>query len=191
MRKLTPRDLWPNAVYEKARDEYRAKLIALKRPRRVALGDRVTLVFENRETVRFQVQEMLRAEGIASPEGIQAELDAYNSLVPGDGELSATLMIDIGEEAEIRDLLERLVGIEETLVLAAGGREVRARFEEGRSDGSRVSAVQFVRFPLGPEDLRALLEASEAKLALRHPSYRAEAALRGETLAALKADLKA
>ncbi len=189
MKKLTRADIWPNPVYERTRDEFRATLVKAKAPRRVEIGDSVTLIFENRDTVKFQIQEMLRVEGITSPEGVQAEIDVYNGLVSGDGELSATLMIDVTEEARIPVMLNRLVGIEETLWLCFEGREVRARFEEGRSDGARVSAVQFVRFPLGPADREAFERAREATLELRHPAYRASARLGPETLASLRQDL--
>ncbi|MHB8416783.1 MAG: DUF3501 family protein [Myxococcales bacterium] len=189
MKKLTPEDLWPNAVYEKARDEFRARLIALKGPRRVALGDSVTVLFENRDTVKFQLQEMLRAEGISSPEGVQAELDAYNDLVPGAGELSATLMIDVTRESEIAPMLQRLVGVEEALWLCFAGHELRAQFQAGRSDGERISAVQFIRFELGPAERAAFETAGTAQLELRHAAYAASATLSGETLASLRRDL--
>src|SRR5579863_5885270 len=128
MQKLTLKDIWPIPIYEKARDEFRARVVALKKPRRVELGDSVTLIFENRDTVKFQIQEMVRVENISSPAGVQAEVDVYNSLVPGDGELSATLMIDVTDEAQIPVVLNRLIGIEEHLYLrCAGGGALRSR----------------------------------------------------------------
>ncbi len=188
MQKLTEKDLWPAPVYEKTRDEYRARIIALKAPRRVQLGDSVTLLFENRDTVKFQVQEMLRAEHLETPEGIQAELDVYNGLLPGEGELSATLMIDVTEEKEIPVMLNKLVGLEEALCLVFGAHEIAASFEQGRSDGARVSAVQFVRFPLGAAR-RDFGSASPVALELRHPAYRVRTALAPPTLASLRQDL--
>jgi hypothetical protein len=190
MQKLTAKDIWPNAIYEKARAESRARLSALKKPRRVELGDSVTLLFENRDTVKDQIQEMARVEHITSPEGIQAELDVYNGLIPGESELSATLMIEITDEARIPVVLNELLGLEEQLFLRVGGSEVRARFEEGRSDGARISAVQFVRFGLSPEQRREFLAANVASLELRHPNYQAKRALEGETLASLQRDLE-
>jgi hypothetical protein len=190
MQKLTAKDIWPKAVYEKARDEFRARLAALKKTRRVELGDSVTLLFENRDTVKFQIQEMARVENISSPEGLQAEIDTYNSLVPGEGELSATLMIEITDEAKIPVVLNKLLGLEEQLFLRFAASEVRAKFEEGRSDGARVSAVQFIRFVLSPDQRREFLAAKVASLELRHPSYQAKRALEGETLASLQRDLE-
>ncbi|HUB07674.1 MAG TPA: DUF3501 family protein [Myxococcales bacterium] len=189
MKKLTRADIWPNAVYEKARDEFRARIVAEKAPRRVQLGDSVTLVFENRDTAKFQIQEMIRIEGITSPEGVQAEIDVYNELVPAEGELSATLMIDVTEEEKIKVMLNRLVGIEDSLWLCFGGREVKALFAQGQTDGARVSAVQYVHFALGSEERRVFAGAAEATLELRHPAYRATARLSAECLASLRRDL--
>ena len=189
MEKLTGKDLWPNPVYEKAREEVRARIIRLKAPRRLALGDSATILFENRETLKYQIQELLRAESITSPAGIQEQLDVYNGLLPGEGELSATLMIDVTEEARIQETLRRLVGIDERLFLCFGPHEIRARFEEGRSDGKRVSAVQFIRFQLDLGARRDFLAAKTGRLELRHPEYQARADLDSETLASLQADL--
>jgi hypothetical protein len=189
MKKLTPADIWPNSIYEKARDEFRARVVAAKVHRRVELGDSVTLVFENRDTVKFQIQEMLRIEGITAPDGIQAEIDAYNDLVPGEGELAATLMIDVTEEAKIPVMLNKLVGIEEALYLAFSSHELRARFEQGRSDGSRISAVQFIRIPFDRPQRRDFATASDVTLELRHPAYRATTRLSPECLASLRRDL--
>ena len=99
-------------AYERVREEFRAEVIARKRDRRVALGPVMTLVFESLDTVRFQVQEMARAEKIISDEAIQVELDIYNPLLPEPGELSATLFIELTSEEALREWLPRLVGIE-------------------------------------------------------------------------------
>ncbi|MHB1845018.1 MAG: DUF3501 family protein [Deltaproteobacteria bacterium] len=190
MEPLTQRDLWPNAVYEKARDEFRARIIELKKPRRIALGNCVTLLFENRETLKFQIQEMVRAEGITSPAGLQGELDVYNGLMPSTDGLSGTLTVEITDEAKIPEMLHRLLGLEETLVLTFGGCELHASFEAGRSDGQRISAVQFVRFQFDPADRAAFLSCPEARLELRHPGYQAVAPLGPTTLASLRRDLE-
>ncbi len=190
MQKLTAKDIWPNPIYARVRDEFRTRVLALKKPRRVELGESVTLIFENRDTVKHQIQEMARVENINSPEGLQAEIDTYNSLVPADGELSATLMIDVTDEAQIPVVLHKLLGLEEQLFMKFGTGEVRAKFEEGRNDGARVSAVQFIRFALDPDQKREFLAAKVASLELRHPSYQAKRALEGETLASLQRDLE-
>jgi hypothetical protein len=187
--KLTPKDICPNKVYEAARAEMRSRVIALKTVRRIALAADVTLVFENRETLRWQIQEMLRAERIETPEGVQAELDVYNELMPDRESLSATLFIEVTEEARIAQLLHELVGLEESLYLRFGSDEIRASFEEGRSDGARISAVQYVRFVLPPGPRERFLAATEANLELRHPKVRGSVALPPDTLASLRGDL--
>lgn len=190
MQKLTAKDIWPTPVYEQTREEFRNRIVALKKPRRVELGDSVTVLFENRDTMKFQIQEMVRVENIKTPEGVQAEIDVYNGLVPGEGELAATLMIDVTDEAQIPIVLQRLLGLDEQLFLRFGGSEVRARFNSGQTDGARLSAVQFVHFALSPEQRRAFLAATVASLELRHPNYQAKRALEGETLASLQRDLE-
>jgi hypothetical protein len=186
---LSADELWPNDVYQSTRDEYRRRIIALKQPRRVGLGDSVTLIFENRDTLRFQVQEMMRTEGLTDQAAIQGELDVYNALMPGPNELSATLMIEVVDEARIREVLQRLVGIEESLALSFGLNELRAQFEGGHSDGSRISAVQYLRFQFTPAQREAFLETPQARLELRHPAYKASVELGAATLGSLKADL--
>jgi hypothetical protein len=186
---LTPKDIWPNKVYEAARQEMRSRVIALKGIRRIALAPDVTLVFENRETLRFQVQEMLRAERVETAEGVEAELDVYNALMPDRQSLSATLFIEVVEQERIAPVLHALVGIEETLFLRYGADEVPASFESGRSDGARISAVQYVRFVFDVPQRERFLAAKEASLELRHPNARGSVALGPETLASLQGDL--
>jgi hypothetical protein len=187
--KLSPSDIWPNKVYEAARTEMRSRVIALKAVRRIALARDVTLVFENRDTLRWQVQEMLRAERIETAAGVQEELDVYNALMPDRDSLSATLFIEVTEEARIVQVLHDLLGLEESLYLRFGNDEIRASFEQGRSDGARISAVQYVRFNFNAEQRQRFLDASEARLELRHPKVRNSVALGAESLASLKSDL--
>jgi Protein of unknown function (DUF3501) len=189
VKRLEAKELWSNAVYQVARDEFRQKIIALKQPRRIALGGNVTVLFENHDTLRFQVQEMLRAEGLTDPAAIQAEVDVYNALMPGADELSATLMIEVVEESKIREVLDSLLGMEESLYLTFGTHEIRAKFEEGRSDGARISAVQYIRFPFTSVERDAFVATKSARLELRHPTYQATTDLAPATLTSLRADL--
>ncbi|HYB13684.1 MAG TPA: DUF3501 family protein [Myxococcota bacterium] len=194
MRRLSPEEIIDRERYEALRGEYRARVIALKRERRVGVGDRVTLVFENRETLRFQVQEMLRVERIESPEAVQAELDVYNELMPQQGELSATLFIEITESARIKPELERLLGIDAhvALVLDEGPREtvLRAQFDARQMEADRISAVQYLRFRLGPVAQASLRDPGvRARLRIDHPNYRAEAEVSEPLRAQLLADL--
>ena len=120
MRPLRIEEIVPLDRYGSLRDAYRQRVIAYKRSRRVALGERATLLFEDRETLRFQVQEMLWVERIREPDKVQAELDVYNELMPAAGELSATLFLEILESSEIRPTLERLVGLDRHVQLVLG-----------------------------------------------------------------------
>src|SRR5271156_5644846 len=116
-RPLAIDDIEDLRTYERGREDYRRRIIELKRRRRVAVGPFVTLVFENRETVRFQVQEMARAERMVTDEQVQGELDIYNALPPTSGELSATMFIELTDEASLREWLPKLVGVERSVEL--------------------------------------------------------------------------
>jgi DNA-directed RNA polymerase subunit K/omega len=183
-------------AYEPQRDAYRARVVAAKRARRMAVGDRVMLLFENRETVRFQVQEMLRVERIRAPEKVQNELDVYNELLPQRGELSATLMIEITEPSAIRAELDRMLGIDTCVFLvlgdAANAVRVRASFDTSQLDEDRISAVHYLRFPLSPEARSMLRDpAIAAQIAIDHDHYRVATALPHALRASLVADLDA
>lgn len=180
--------------YEAARPAFRDAVIALKRNRRLGVGDCVTLVFENRETLRFQVQEMLRVERLRDPARVQEELDVYNELMPAAGELSATLFIEITELARIQPELDRLVGIDEHVALVLGEdeaeRSLRARFDPKQFEEDRISAVQYLRFTLDAQARAALADPGQrARLRIDHPSYQHEAELSPPLRASLLADL--
>lgn len=180
-------------AYERVREEYRRRVIELKRRRRVSLGPVITLVFENAETVRFQVQEMARAEKITTDEGIGAELDVYNRLLPGNGELSATLFIELTSDTELRDWLPRLVGIERAVgIELSSGEVVLSKPEEAHAAALTrdevTAAVHYVRFAFSDAQVEALA-GSEAALVARHPEYEARTPLEA-TRAELVADLR-
>jgi hypothetical protein len=165
--------------YAGLRPDYRAQVIAYKRGRRMAVGENVSLVFEDRETLRFQVQEMLWIERLREPARVQQELDVYNELMPGPGELSATLFIEITERAEIRPELDRLIGLDECvfLVLGEGADEdpLRARFDPKQRDEDRIAAVQYLRFELGEARAARFRDPRvRARIRIDHPSYRRE-----------------
>jgi hypothetical protein len=190
LKPLERSDLLDLVAYEKARPEILARTIRLKRARRVGVGDRLTFVFENRDTVFFQVQEMLRVERIAHDDKIQHELDVYNALVPGAHELSATLLVEIPDRAGIREELDRLVGIDEHVFLDVGDATVQASFDPKQFEQDRISAVQYVRFALGPAVAERFRDpATRVRLRVEHPSYRAESEIAGEPRASLAADL--
>ncbi|HMZ54615.1 MAG TPA: DUF3501 family protein [Nitrospira sp.] len=174
---LTQADVLSPDEYERQRESYRRRIIELKRRRRISLGDKITLVFENRETLRFQVQEMIRVERILDPQKIQDELDVYNALLPADGELSATLLIELTEANTMKEWLDRFMGLDhgEKLGLRAGGELVYGEFEGGHSHETKISAVHFVRFRPTPAMVSALSDqAVRVALSVHHSGYDAE-----------------
>ncbi len=190
MKPLERSDLLDLVAYEKARDAILARTIARKIPRRIPVGDRLTFVFENRDTVFFQVQEMLRVERTVHDDKIQAELDVYNELIPGAHELSATLLIEIPDRREVRRELDRLIGIDEHVFLRVGDARVQAAFDPKQFEEERISAVQYVRFPLGPALAARFADpAVSVELSVEHPSYRAATPITGAARASLAADL--
>lgn len=175
--------------YEKVRKEFRAEIIEHKRRRRVSVGDIVTLVFEDRQTLLFQVQEMLRAERIVDDEKIQAELDIYNELVPGDDELSATMFIEIGDAAELRRWMPLLPGVEHSVWLDFGdGLRVNGIAEGDRSRAERTASVHYLKFPLQAQAWKRLAGAPEVRLVVDHPNYQHSATLSPETRRSLLED---
>lgn len=190
MRKVSPDEILDLTAYERVREDFVRKTIELKKPRRIHLGEVLCFVFENRDTVIFQIQEMTRAERTVDPGAIATEVDVYNELVPGDHELSATLMIEIPDMDAIRPALDRLVGIDEHVLLEVGGEAIRARFDEKQFEEDRISAVQYVRFPLGA-DLAERFRDPAVPVVLRvdHPNLRAETVITGASRASLAADL--
>jgi hypothetical protein len=192
MRKVEPNEILDLTAYEKIRPDFLARMIELKRPRRISVGDRLTFIFENRDTVIFQIQEMTRAERTVKAEAIAEEVAVYNELVPGRDELSATLMIEIPDAEEIRPELDRLIGIDEHVLLDVGQASVRASFDAKQFEEDRISAVQYVRFPLGADLARAFRDpATAVALRVDHPAYEASQPITGASRASLIADLEA
>jgi Protein of unknown function (DUF3501) len=191
MNKVGLEDIVGNAAYEKVRDKSRQRIIELKRHRRVSVGDKVTLVFENRDTVIFQIQEMARAEKISDLDKIREEIDVYNELIPAPGELSATLFLEIEEQTRLRDELLKFLGIDEAVYLKVGSHSIHARFEEGRGKEDKISAVQYVKFPFAEAALQAFVRGERAELVIDHPNYKASALIEPGTRQSLMDDLTA
>ena len=198
MRKIEFAEIKNLVEYEKVREALRAEVIALKRRRRVALGDNLSLLFENRATVLFQIQEMVRTERIVHDEKVREEMDVYNGLIPEAGELSATLFIEIPDlhlmsQQQVRDTVNRFQGLDRDHVWLRLGDAlaVPARFEQGLTSEEKMAAVHYLRFRLSPEAQAALADASTpARLVADHPNYQAEAAIAPEVRAELLADLR-
>jgi hypothetical protein len=191
MRKLAVADVPPLDDYLRVRDEVRTRVRAERARRGVAVGDRVSLHFENRDTVLFQIGEMMRVENIRDPEKIAEEVRVYNDLVADADELRATFFVEITDRNRIRDDLDSLVGLEsQGLSMLVGAERIAADFEPGHAREDRISAVHYVRFVLTPAQRRALASLSvPVALEIDHPNYRARADLSRDTLAALAEDL--
>lgn len=173
VRPITRRDIKGPALYGPIRDDFRQRIIALKKPRRVLVGDRVSLVFENRHTLTLQIEEMCRAEGLTRDEQIEAEIEVYNALMPTSDSLSATLFIELPPDADPVVALKQLVGLDEHVLLHIGPHALRAAFEEGRSTADKISAVQYTRYPLTAEVRDALqTPGTPIVVEIDHPNYR-------------------
>lgn len=160
------------AEYEIEREALRPRMIALKDRRRIAVGDHLTLLFENRETVRYQIQEMMRIERMVKPEEMAREVETYNELIPDAGELSATLLIEFEDAEERKVRLRELLGLENHMWLVAGDQPpAKARFDTRQIATDRISSVQYLKFKLSPE--QALEFKTRARIVVDHPAYNA------------------
>jgi hypothetical protein len=180
------------ADYETVRDRFRARVIEEKRARRVAVGDRVTVLFENHDTVLLQVQEMLRTERISREAAVAHEIETYNQLVPGKDELSVTLMIEIADPAERDRFLAAARGFEKHVALLVDGEKASATWDRAIEGETSTPAVQYMKFPLGPKlaaHLRAKGKDARVEVVIDHPAYAVRAALAPATLASLAEDL--
>lgn len=191
MDKVVLEDIVGNAAYEKKREQSRQRIIEIKRRRRVSVGDQVTLVFENRDTVIFQIQEMMRAERISDLDKIREEIDVYNELIPAPGELSATLFLEIEDQTHLREDLLKFLGIDESVYLKVGNHSIHARFEEGHSKEDKISAVQYVKFPFSEAIVQAFVKGEKTELVIDHPNYQARTVIGPDTRQSLVKDLTA
>lgn len=178
------------AAYGARRAEARAETIALKKVRRLSLGDVVTLLFENRATIRHQIQEMLFVEHTTDLAKIGEELEVYNPLLPTSHELSATLFLELPDMETLKAELPRLVGIENCFSLTVDGSVVRGIGEEGRSRDDYTATVHYLRFPMDDAQRDAFRDpAVPVEIAVDHPNYSDSARIPDETRRSLIADL--
>jgi hypothetical protein len=186
---VTLKEILPLAQYEVLRPRLRPLLIAEKNRRRLEVGDHLTILFENGQTVWYQIEEMLRTEHISDETAIRHEIDTYNELLPRPGELTATLLIQYPDATQRDVAVRELVGFERHVWICLGDRREVARFDLRQMSPERVSSVQFVRFPLGGLDAAeflALANAGKVAVEVDHPKMQARAAITGplaETLA--------
>lgn len=192
MKPLTVQDVLPIEEYERSREAFRRRIIDLKQRRRLSVGNLITVVFENRETVLFQIQEIILAERILRPERVSEEVEINNEQIPGAGELSATLMIEVTDPQLVKPVLDRLQGIDrgQTVGIRVGPHLVYGVFEQGRSNEEKISAVHYVRFPV-PEAVKALMEdpAVPMQVVVTHPRYQAAQPVSEEMRRSLLEDL--
>ncbi|HET9108818.1 MAG TPA: DUF3501 family protein [Steroidobacteraceae bacterium] len=175
MDKLTPADLMSLELYARERPAFRARVLEHKRHRKLAVGPNVTWSFEDRLTMQYQIQEMLRAERIFEPEGIREELDAYNPLIPDGSNWKATLLIEFPDVAERQRQLARLIALEDRCWVRVQGHEkVYAIADEDleRENAEKTSAVHFLRFELSPAMIGALRSGAALAAGVDHENYR-------------------
>jgi hypothetical protein len=194
MPKLTLDDISDLRAYEREREAFRADVIALKRRRRVQLGDFLTLLFENSRTIRFQIQEMARVEKLLSDAAIETELRIYNPLVPEPGQLCATLFVELTSKDALMEWLPKLVGIERSVALQlSDGTLVPAIVDEAHdaqlTREEITASVHYVRWELSPNQVVAFA-AGPVHLVVDHPNLQISSPLRNDTTAELLNDLQ-
>jgi hypothetical protein len=192
MSKLTHNDLYSLEEYSRMRPEFRSKIIAHKKNRRVDIGEHASLYFEDALTMQYQVQEMLRIERIFEQEGIQEELDVYNPLIPDGMNWKATFMLEYGDELERKKELANLIGVEKALWVQVDGFErvnPIANEDLVRETEEKTSSVHFVRFELSPEMVSAAKQGAQIKTGIDHSAYHEEVVISGSVRESLVGDL--
>ncbi len=194
MRKLTLTDIADTRAYEREREEFRTHVIALKKRRRVHLGTIVTFVFENRDTIRFQIQEMARVERLTTDAEIQTELDIYNPMIPEPGQLCATMFIELTSDEQMREWLPKLAGIERSVeIVLPDGSAVRGQLDAQHAEGLTrpdvTAAVHYLSWSFTPEQVEAFAS-GDVTLRIDHPSYLEATVFGPATHAELLGDLR-
>jgi hypothetical protein len=182
VRKLTNHDIKDLREYERIRDEFRAEIITMKKKRRIALGELMTIVFENASTMRFQIQEMARVEKMLRDEQIAHEIETYNELIPEDGELTATLFIEITDADALREWLPKLTRIQNHIAIEVAGASVPATeigLERLTREEEITSTVHYLRFSFTDAQIEAFRDGPVA-IAVQHSSYQARVELDDE-----------
>ena len=182
MKKVELSEILDIAQYEKAREKFRRRVIDMKKNRRLPVGPMVTFVFENHDTILFQIQEMMRAERIVNDDAIQHEIDTYNQLLPGENELAATMLIELPDPARIRDEITKFYGANtgDVIFFQVGDERLPGEFASGQSDDRRISAVQYVRFRFNDAQRETFVTGAKAtRLVIDHRNYRHDTLIEG------------
>lgn len=189
---LSQPDLMNILEYEKVRDDYRKDIISYKKDRRISLGPNITITFENKKTMLFQIQEIMRSERLVHEEQIQEEIDIYNSIMPPANGLSATLFIEITEESQIKPVLNSFIGLTlgDNLWFSFAGERVIGEFEGGREESDKISSVHYVKFHFTDEQKNKFLNnKEEVELVISYKDYQFGKQLSEGMKASLRSDL--
>ena len=190
MKRVTPGEIKSLGDYELARDAFRKRVLVVKDARRVRVGEHLTFLFENHDTVLYQIQEMLRVERITEPAAIAHEIRTYNDLIAGPDELVATLLVEYEDPGQRARMLRELVGLERHVQLVVSGTAaVPAQFDAAQLADEKISSVHYVRFALGRERAQALAGGAAVEIVVDHARMSARATLTPPQLAALREDL--
>lgn len=192
MQPIDRKEVLSLGAYEEIRPHFRQRVIQAKKARRVPLGDLMTVVFENRDTMLLQIQEMLRTERITQESGILHEIETYNDLVPGKNQLSMTLTIEIADRAQREAWLTKLAGLESKIVVEVGDERCSGKADDRSVEGiARTTAVHYFKFDLSDAAVRALLGGAPVRLGSEHPAYVVSVELPPQVVAELRADVSA
>lgn len=191
MRKLTNTDIKDLREYERERDAFRASIITMKKRRRIALGDLMTIVFENATTMRFQIQEMARAEKMLRDEQIEHEIETYNELIPGEGELVGTFFIEITDNDRLREWLPKLTRIQDYVAIETAGNTIPAReidLERLTREEEITSTVHYLKFGQFAESHVNAFANGPVTIVIDHPNYKVRVELTDEQRAEVATD---
>lgn len=190
---ITRQDLVPLSTYRQGREEYVAKMIQYKKSRRLKLGQDISLLFENRNTVLFQIQELANSEDLTDAGELQEYIDIYSDMLPGENELSATMFIEADNQDRLQKILTDLKGIEHHLSLQVGDEKIQAVFSEVHDDREFTTSVHYIKFPLTGTAVSYLANGSyeheDVKIVLDHPAMQLEVPLSADTISSLVKDL--
>jgi hypothetical protein len=190
---ITRQDLVSLHTYREGREEYLQKMIAYKNDRRIRLGEHISILFENKNTVLFQVLELLHAEDLEDAQEIEEYIDIYAGMLPLENELSATLFIELDDQLKLQELLVKLTGIEHHLTLSIGSETIQAVFEEEHDDRGFTTSVHYLKFPITQTAKEILLNESadslNVTLNLNHPNLTAKVTLNPASIKSLQKDL--
>lgn len=189
MKPITLADIKTNEEYNATRDASRAQAQAHKSVRRIVMGRLVMMTFETRDTMLYQIQEMMRVEHLSKESDIEREMATYNELVPKENQLVATLFVTLTDDAEMREWIPKLVEVDQHVTINFAGHSVRAESEAGRNTEEKTSSVHYLWFDFSPEQVAAFKQADEISIKIDHKNYQHEEQLARDTVIALRDDI--